>query len=101
MKFAIIGDKQMAIGFSLAGVKKSKIVETPEEVKSAITEYIQDAEIGVLIIQDSFAEKARAFIDKLQERKEVYPVIMEISGKSGPIEKEDIMDSLIRRAIGV
>ena len=101
MKFAIIGDKQMVIGFSLAGVKKSKIVKTSEEVKVAIEECIQDTDVGVLIIQDSFAEKSRVIMDKLQERKEVYPIIMEIPGKSGPIEKEDIIDSLIRRAIGV
>ncbi|MCD5409555.1 MAG: hypothetical protein LRZ87_02165 [Methanocellales archaeon] len=101
MKVAVIGDMNMVMGFALTGVKKARIAETPEEAEEALKQFIDDAEVGIIILLDLLAEEIRSFVTNIQERKTVYPIIIEMPGKDGPIRREDPMDKLIRKAVGI
>lgn len=101
MKVAVIGDINMVIGFALAGVKKARIAETPEETEEALKRFIEDTEVGVIILLDRLAEEIRSFVTKIQKRETVYPILIETPGKGGAIKVEDPINKLIRRAVGI
>lgn len=100
MKAAVIGDRNMTLGFSLAGVKKARIAQTPQETEEALKQYMSDPEIGVIMLLDSLAESIRPFMNKVQGRKEIYPIIVEVPGKEGA-RASDPIDRLIRKAVGI
>jgi len=100
MKAAVIGDRNMTLGFSLAGVKKARIAQTPQETEEALKHYMDDPEVGVIMLLDSLAESIRPFMNKLQGRKEVYPIIVEVPGKEGA-RAPDPINRLIRKAVGI
>lgn len=101
MKVAVIGDMNMVMGFALTGVRKTKIVDTPMETEEALKQFIEDAEVGIIILLDRLAEEIRSFVTDIQERKTVYPIIIEMHGKDGPTKREDPINKLIRRAVGI
>ncbi len=101
MKVAVIGDMNMVMGFALTGVKKARITETPGEAEEALKQFIDDAEVGIIILLDRLAEEIRSFVTSIQERKTVYPIIIEMPGKDGPTKREDPINKLIRKAVGI
>jgi vacuolar-type H+-ATPase subunit F/Vma7 len=101
MKVAVIGDRTMVIGFGLLGVKDAKIAERPQDVEEYVRGFLGDTEIGVILLQDHLAEEIRAFLTGIQKEKRVYPIIVEIPGKGGPIEREDPIQKTVKRAVGI
>ncbi|MDI6888637.1 MAG: V-type ATP synthase subunit F [Methanocellales archaeon] len=100
MKAAVIGDRNMTLGFSLAGVKKMRVAETPRETEEALKHFLVDPEIGIIMLLDSLAESIRPFMNKVQGRKEVYPIVVEVPGKEGS-RAIDPINRLIRKAVGI
>jgi len=100
MKAAVIGNRNMTLGFSLAGVKKMRVVETPQETEEALKHFLVDPEVGVIILLDSLAESIRPYMDKIQVKKEVFPIVVEVPGKEGA-RATDPINRLIRRAVGI
>lgn len=98
MKVAVLGDTDTVIGFSLAGIKIKKVADK-KNVKNKIEEFIKKGDIGLIIITESLAEEIRSEIDEL--RKKLYPIIVEIPDKKGPMERKDPIISLIKRTVGV
>ena len=101
MKVGAIADEHTVVGFALLGVKDTKIAKTPQETETCLDEFLCNPEIGVIILMDHLAEGIRSTVSRIQDEKEAYPIIIEISGKDGPVERQDSISSLVRRAVGV
>jgi V/A-type H+-transporting ATPase subunit F len=103
---AVIGDPDTAAGFRLAGVKEVYEYGLEEEEDIArVLDTVAREEVAIILINERFAAEARTR-EKIREinekKKTVIPIILEIPGKKGPIEKEfDEIGRLIQRAVGV
>ena len=103
---AVIGDPDTAAGFRLAGIRDvyEYSLEEGEEI-ARVLDKVAKEEVAIILINERFAAeiRTREKIREINEKKKgVSPVILEIPGKKGPMEKEiDEISLLIRRAVGV
>ncbi|UCE37196.1 MAG: V-type ATP synthase subunit F [Thermoplasmata archaeon] len=101
MKISVIADKDTTMGFALTGIKDLYAVGNREEAKTALAEVMQDPDMGVLIITERYAHSLREDIQRFREERPLYPLIVEVQDKRGPMEKEDPIRILIKRAVGL
>ncbi len=101
MKVAIIGDDDFVIGFQMGGVKLVYSCATPDDALKSIEKIRDMRDIAVLVIQRSYADKVREYINEWKHKKDIYPVILELPGYGDREAKEDPMRNVIKRAIGV
>ncbi len=98
MKIAAIGDPDTVALFKLAGVSRAVVAD---DVAAQFDELVADADIGVIIITERIADSIMKQITQIRLQREL-PVIVEIPDKRGKMEeREDSIDTLIRRAVGV
>ncbi len=100
MRILAIGDKDMVIGFKLAGVSLVFEVKNAEEAKSILRDAFHRQDVGIILIAQWLAEELRAFIDKLIGEAEL-PIIVEVPGREGIKEGVDPIKELIRKAVGI
>ncbi|MFP4001479.1 MAG: V-type ATP synthase subunit F [Candidatus Natronoplasma sp.] len=103
-KVVVMGEKDMTLGFSLAGVDETYTPEDDYESKKQMDKLLESPEVGVILLSERIAENIREHLDeKEQKRKgDIYPVIVEIPDKEGPVEgKEDPLKGKIKRAVGI
>lgn len=101
MRISVLGDKDTVLGFSLTGIKDLYPVEDSEKAKEVLKEIMNDPDIGVIILSERYAVDLREDIKRLREQRPLYPIMIEIPDKKGPIEKEDPIRLLIKRAVGL
>ena len=98
MEVVVIGEQNTITGFSLAGVKRTYLLD---EGKENLKDILSEDGLGVLVLTERFAEDNRKAIEDHQSSKRVTPIIVEVPDVTGPIEREvDPIRELIRRAIG-
>jgi V/A-type H+-transporting ATPase subunit F len=99
MELVVIGDEDTRTGFKLAGVTRTY---PGDEAKIHLEDMLQDDTIGIIMINERFAEENREILNRgRKEKKKLIPIIVEIPDSSGPIKREiDPIQQLIRRAIG-
>lgn len=101
-KIVVVGGEDMSLGFSLAGVDESYVPKNDYEAKKTMERLAGSSDVGVVILSERIAEDIREELEKISQDKDLYPVIIEISDKEGPLEeKEDPLKSKIRRAVGI
>lgn len=101
-KVAVVGTEDMVLGFSLAGVDEAVAPKNDYEAKKVIDRMIESPEYGIILLSESIAEDIRKDLQRFRQGKGLYPVIVEIPDKEGPLEdKEDPLKSKIRRAVGI
>ncbi|AEK73197.1 V-type ATP synthase subunit F [Thermococcus sp. 4557] len=98
MKIAVLGDKDTALGFRLAGAHEVYSFEdTPLEVerlRNKLRELIERGDVGIILITERFAQRV--------EIPEVtLPIILQVPDKSGSRFGEEAIKEIVRRAIGV
>ena len=103
MEIAVLGDSDTVLGFSLTGVKKTFIIndDNISEAKKALKDIKKLSNIAILIITEKVAELIRNELNEWRNEKSIYPVIMEIPDRTGPITKKDSLSELIKKAIGI
>ena len=99
MELVVIGDEDTKTGFKLAGITRTY---PGEEAKTYLEEMLQDNTIGIIMINERFAEENREILDRARkEKKKLIPIIIEIPDSTGPIKREiEPLQELIRRALG-
>ncbi|KPJ56965.1 MAG: hypothetical protein AMJ42_04845 [Deltaproteobacteria bacterium DG_8] len=99
MELVVIGDENTWTGFKLAGVKRTY---PGDEAKTYLEEMLQDTTIGIIVINERFAEENRGILNRARkEKKKLTPIIVEIPDSTGPVKREiDPLQELIRRALG-
>ncbi len=102
MKVAVVGDEHMALGFELAGVDESYTPETDMEAVKILDRLIESSDIAVILLSERIAQNVRGELERITQNKGLYPVIVEMPGKDGPVkDKKDILKEKIRRAVGI
>jgi len=109
---AVIGDRETAIGFRLAGVRAvyevprdEKEKEKENETLNLLDKLVNEDGTAIIIINERLAAEARVR-DKIrainENKRGVTPIIVEIPDKHGPMEqKVSEIERLIKRAVGV
>ena len=105
---AVIGDRETAIGFRLAGVRAVYEVSRDEKEKETLNlldKLVNEDGTAIIIINERLAAEARVR-DKIrainENKRGVTPIIVEIPDKHGPMEqKVSEIERLIKRAVGV
>jgi V/A-type H+-transporting ATPase subunit F len=98
MKIAVLGDKDTALGFKLAGAHEVYSFEdTPlemERLRNKLKELVERGDVGIIFITERFAQRV--------EIPEVtLPIILQVPDKSGSKLGEEAIKEIVRRAIGV
>ena len=95
MDIAFVGANETVLGFNLAGVKKSYVANTEEELVSKIGEVMADSNVGILVLKQSDYNRLPK---RLQEQlsESIKPTIIAIG-----TEQSTEMREKIKRAIGV
>jgi len=103
---AVIGDEDLVNGLRLAGVRRYYIIkndhDTGEEVRRALTEMMEEPNIGLIVILEDYMKHVEDLIAQVKERKVSPPVIIEVPSKYGT-RYEDVAKyykAYIRKFIG-
>lgn len=106
LSIAIIGDEDLVNCLRLGGVKRYCLIKdehnAEEEVRQALTELVGEPEIGIIGIQEDYTKYVEDLIAKVQERKDLTPVITEVPSKYGT-KYEDVTayyKAFIRKFVG-
>jgi V/A-type H+-transporting ATPase subunit F len=99
MKFFVIGDQEMVLGFQLAGLE-GKVVNTAEEAQQALDDIFKREDIGIILISERIASEIRVKVNQYLY-KTTFPLILEIPDRHGPIENRPSIREMVRSAVGV
>ena len=106
LTIATIGDEDLVNGIRLAGISRCYLIEGDRniraDVRRSLTELVSDPEIGIIVIQEEYAEFAEDMISSARGEKTMTPVIIEVPSKYGT-KFEDIRafyKAYIKRFIG-
>jgi len=98
MKVAVLGDKDTALGFRLAGAHEVYTFDdTPldmERLKNKLKELIERGDVGIILITERFAQR-------IELPDVTIPIILQVPDKSGSKFGEEALREIVRRAIGV
>jgi len=101
---AVIGDEDLVSGLRLAGVRHYRVVEgdAAGEIRQALTEFMNDPDISIVVILESYAEHVEDLIAPDREEKGSPTVVVEVPSRRGT-RYEDVAKyykSYIREFIG-
>jgi V/A-type H+-transporting ATPase subunit F len=99
VEYFVIGDEEIVIGFSFAGVKGA-VVNSRDEALEEFEKAVNAGNILVLIITECVSMLIEDRVSEWQ-LKGSYPLLVEVPGIEGHIEgRKTILDS-IKEAIGI
>ena len=96
MEIAVIGNSEFILGFRLAGIKKTYAAENDEKLNEYINNVLQDANVGILVINSSDMQKIPRRLRSTLENS-VKPTVIAIGGEEGGLS----MRERIKRSVGV
>ena len=96
MEIAVIGNSEFILGFRLAGIKKTYAAENEEKLNEYVNNVLQDANIGILVINSSDMQKIPRRLRNTLENS-VKPTVIAIGGEEGGLS----MRERIKRSVGV
>ncbi len=92
LNVAIIGNEDLVNGMRLAGVTRYHVIEdehdVEESVRKALTNLISEPDIGIIAIQEDYAQHVLDLIEHVKEDKRLTPVIIEVPSKYGTKYKD-------------
>ncbi|MFY9800754.1 MAG: V-type ATP synthase subunit F [Methanoregula sp.] len=96
MEIAVIGNSEFILGFRLAGIRKTYAADTEEKLNEYINNVLQDANVGILVINSSDMQKVPRRLRSTLENS-VKPTVIAIGGEEGGLS----MRERIKRSVGV
>ncbi|ASJ08277.1 V-type ATP synthase subunit F [Thermococcus siculi] len=98
MKIAVLGDRDTALGFKLAGAHEVySFDDTPldmERLRNKLKELIERGDVGIILLTERFAQR-------IEIPEVTLPIILQVPDKSGSRLGEEAIKEIVRRAIGV
>ncbi|WP_297501004.1 V-type ATP synthase subunit F [Thermococcus sp.] len=98
MKIAVLGDRDTALGFKLAGVHEVYAFDETsldvERLKNKLEELIENGDVGIIFITERLAQR-------IELPDVTIPIILQVPDKSGSRFGEEALREIVRRAIGV
>ncbi len=99
-QIAVVADSATALGFRLAGVDKTFAVKGRDEARGKLSELFLDSSLGIIVTTEKIAEQCdRKLKQKISESAK--PIVITVPGIEGPIEQEESIAKMIKRALGV
>ena len=98
-KIAVIADSATCTGFRLSGVE-STFALTGAEAEAKIAELLGDESFGIIVVSERMVENCDWRLKKRIEAT-AKPIVVAIPDSAGPIEQEESLAKLIKRALGV
>jgi len=95
MEIAVVGNSDFAIGFRLAGIKKT-FDATSSDIESKIESVLKDKNVAILIVHDDDLRMLSPHIRQILDDS-VEPTVIAIGGKG---ESTNLRDK-IKQAVGV
>jgi V/A-type H+-transporting ATPase subunit F len=97
MEIAVIGNSEFILGFRLAGIRKTYPAKSDEELSETVTKVLQDADVGILVLNSSDMERIPRRLRATLENS-VKPTVIAIGGEE---EGGLSMRERIKRSVGV
>jgi len=98
MKIVLMGDRDTALGFKLAGVHEVYSFEETslenKRAKNKLKELIEREDVGIILITERLAQR-------IEIPDVTFPIILQIPDKFGSIFGEEQLREIVRKAIGV
>ena len=92
LEIAAIGDEDLVNGLRLAGVSRYYSIkgdyDAREEVRRALSELIDEPNIGVVVIREDYTEYVEDLMTRIREERRITPVIVEVPSKFGTRYKD-------------
>ncbi len=101
-----LGDKDMVSLLRLAGIRRYYEIEDKgsieEDVRKALSEAMNEADVGIVAIQENYAKYVADVIAQLREEKSLIPVIIEIPSKYGTeyLDVTEYYKTFVRKFVG-
>jgi len=87
LDIAVIGDEDLVNGLRLAGVCRYHVVTNDhnvgEEVRQALTEFMDEPDVGIIVILEDYMKYIEDLVAQAKERKVLPPIIIEVPSKYG------------------
>jgi V/A-type H+/Na+-transporting ATPase subunit F len=99
-KIAVIADSATTTGFRLAGIENTFALSGQEEGEAKLSELLSDESYGIIIVTEALLENCDWRLKKRVEAT-AKPIVVPIPGAQGPIEQEESLAMLIKRALGI
>lgn len=96
MEIAVVGTDEFVLGFRLAGVRKTYVAETEEQLVERINQALQDTDVGILVLKGSDMERIPQRLRTTLENS-VRPTVIAIGGEEGGLS----MREKIKSSVGV
>ena len=104
LEIAVIGDEDLVSGLRLAGVRRYRIIEEGdrEEVRRALTEFIDEPDVGIIVMLEDYAEYVWDLVAQAGEKRASAPIVVEVPSKYGTRYKDvtQYYKAYIRKFIG-
>jgi len=97
-KIAMLGDRETATYFRVSGLKKSRYVKDRAEAEKAISKFLSDDSISLIMVTEAVMDWVQPVLAK--HRRE-YPIVVSIPTKKGPAAGADTLAQLIKRTVGI
>jgi vacuolar-type H+-ATPase subunit F/Vma7 len=99
-KIAVIADSATATGFRLAGIDSTFSLSKQEDAEAKLSELLADSSYGIIIVAERLLEHCDWRLKKKVEAT-AKPIVVPVPDSQGPIEQEESLAALIKRALGV
>ena len=104
LNIAVIGDEDLVSGLRLAGVSRYYMIKGDgrEDVRKALTELINEPDIGVIVILEDYVEYVEELVTQVRKERGMTPVIVEVPSKFGTKYKDVVgyYKTFIKQSIG-
>lgn len=98
-KIAVIADSATCTGFRLSGVEATFPL-SGGDAEAKLSEMLSDGNLGIIIVPERLLEGCDWRLKKRVEAT-AKPIVVAIPDSAGPIEQEESLSKLIKRALGV
>ena len=99
MTYAVIGDEDTVLGFTLVGLR-GRSVSSQKEAEDAFHAVISETEVGIILVTERVAELIRPLVDGYIFGSS-FPLIVEIPDRFGKMEGRLSLRDMVNRAIGI
>jgi V/A-type H+-transporting ATPase subunit F len=99
MTARVVGDIVTVRGFGFAGIEGA-VVGTADEARRAIHQFLDDADVGIVLVAQSIADQLGGEFDAYKLRREL-PLVLNIPDSTGAgMEAGDIQE-MLQKALGL
>jgi len=85
VNIAVIGDEDLVSSLRLAGISNYRIVtdnqDTEATVRSALSGFIDQPEVGIVVLQEDFTPHVSDLVNKVKQGKQMTPIIIEVPSR--------------------